>query len=62
VNLQQIEGDENDVLVVAAMPQAASRLQFVHSLDDERVAGSPVMLVPGQQPDARRHWFDTRHA
>ncbi len=80
VELQEIEGDENDVLVVAAMPQhlkarhpvliaahrlaidqAAARLQLVHGLDDERVAGRPVMPVPGQQPDADRHGIAPRH-
>ncbi|MGB8804372.1 MAG: hypothetical protein WCC93_05570, partial [Chthoniobacterales bacterium] len=30
-------------------------LQLVHGLDNERVAGCPVMPVPGQQPDADRH-------
>ena len=31
-----------------------AHLQVVHSPDNERKAGGPVMPVPGQQPDANR--------
>jgi hypothetical protein len=69
IELQQIEGNEEDLRVMAAVPQlvktrypplvaahclavdqATAHLQSPHSLEDERVAGRPVMPVPGQMP------------
>ena len=44
-----------------AVDQAAAHLQFVHSPDNERVAGGPVMPVPGQQPDANRQSITAGH-
>jgi hypothetical protein len=37
-----------------AIDQAGTHLQPVNGLDDERIARSPVVPVPGQQADADR--------
>ena len=37
-----------------AVHQAGTRLEAVHGLDDERIAGTPVMPVAGEEPDADR--------
>ena len=37
-----------------AVDQAGPHLEVVHSLDDERIPGGPVMAVTGEQPDADR--------
>jgi hypothetical protein len=44
-----------------AVNQAAAHLQLVHSPDNERVTGGPVMPVAGQQPDANRQGIASGH-
>jgi hypothetical protein len=54
--MPQLVKARHPVLVTAhrlAVDQAAAHLQFVHGPDDERVAGCPVMPVPGQHAGSR---------